>query len=198
MVAFVFTSLLGVTWGIVISIITSMLLLIKYQARPAAKVLGVLRGTTDMCVDVKQFTDAHELEGIKIFQFQAPLHFANKDHFEAKIRKMEGRCQWNSLNVVIVDCASINNIDITCIKMLERLQKRYASMKIDLIFANWRGRDMRDLLDRSGFYDMIDPSKFYLDMAPALEYAKMTVREIAMASPEGAEMVSLTAKETIV
>lgn len=204
LVAFVFTSLLGVTWGIIISITVSIMLLVKYQARPAARVLGVLKGTTDLCVDIKQFIEAHEIEGVKIFEFQAPLHFANKDHFESRLKKMEARCQWSKLYAVIIDCSSITGIDITCIKMLERLQARYTALNIELVFANWKGRDMRALLDASGLYDTIDPSRFYLDMASALLYTKKIVNDAKAkeingdALGESVEMVPLTSNESVV
>jgi sulfate permease, SulP family len=211
-IAFVFTSLLGVTGGIVISIVMSMLLLIKYQARPAARVLGVLKGTSDFCVDIKQFPDAQEIEGVKIFEFTAPLHFANKDHFEAKIKKMEVRSQWKNLHVVVIDCSSVTGIDITCIKMLERLQARYTAMNVELIFANWRGRDMRTLIDASGLYDTIDSKKFFLDMRSALQYAKKFVETaknkaaaaatdsplLGAVSSDGMEIVPLKINESAV
>ncbi|GMH47002.1 hypothetical protein TrRE_jg4718 [Triparma retinervis] len=211
-IAFVFTSLLGVTWGIVISIVMSMLLLIKYQAKPAAKILGVLKGSDDLCVDIKQFADAHEIEGVKIFEFTAPLHFANKDHFEARLKKMEVRSQWRNLHVVIIDCACVTYIDITCIKMLERLQARYTAKNVELIFSNWRGRDMREILDASGLYDTIGANKFFLDMRSALNYARKFAEKakikaeaaltdspmLGAVSSDGMEIVPLTINESAV
>ena len=119
-------SLLGVTYGIGLSILASILLLVKMQAKPATRILGVLGGAEGLnekygCVvlDVKNFDAAMEIEGIKIFKFEADLHFANKDHFEEKLKKMQSRSQWNRLHTVIIDCSSINTIDLTCVKVSE-------------------------------------------------------------------------------
>mmetsp|Transcript_18188 Transcript_18188/g.37090 ORF Transcript_18188/g.37090 Transcript_18188/m.37090 type:complete len:790 (-) Transcript_18188:41-2410(-) len=178
MISFVSTSLLGVTYGIGLSILASILLLVKMQAKPATRILGVLGGAEGLndkygCVvlDVKNFDAAMEIEGIKIFKFEADLHFANKDHFEEKLKKMQSRSQWNRLHTVIIDCSSINTIDLTCVKMLERLHKNLKLKNTKMLFANWKAQSMRRVLDGSGFYETIGEENFFLKMRGALDMA---------------------------
>ena len=177
-VAFAATAALGVTWGIALSILCSLVFLIKLQARPATRTLAVLPGT-NLCVDFKRFPEAREIRGVKIFSFGAALHFANKDHFEKKLKKMESRCQWNKMHIVIINCSCITSIDTTCVSMLKRLQARYDAGGVKLVFANLQSWEMRTFLRKSGLYDTIDTGRFFLTMDAALAYAKDYVAEIA-------------------
>jgi len=169
-IAFVATSVLGVTWGIAVSIAASVILLVKFQARPATRILGKLPNTS-VYVDVKQFPQAVELDGIKIFSFEACLHFVNKDHFEAKIKKMESRAK-TPIDAVIIDCASVNKIDFTCMKMLVRLATRYKAMNIKLLFANWTGMSTMDkIIEGMELYKEIDEGNFFLTIDGAVDCA---------------------------
>lgn len=88
MVAAFVTAFAGVTWGIVASIGLSILLILKHSSRPSTAVLGILPGT-DIFVSLKRYSAAVELPGIKIFRFDGALTFANRDHFETRLKKME-------------------------------------------------------------------------------------------------------------
>jgi len=87
MVAFLATAILGVTAGILASIIFSVILLLKTSARPPTAVLGVVPGT-NIFLPVKRFEHAKEIPGIKLFRFTAALTFANREYFEAQLQKM--------------------------------------------------------------------------------------------------------------
>ena len=61
-IAFTSTALLGVTYGIGISIVSAVVLLVKNSSRPTTSTLGRL-GDTDIYRDVKSFPKAKEIEG---------------------------------------------------------------------------------------------------------------------------------------
>ncbi|GMH49439.1 hypothetical protein TrVE_jg4485 [Triparma verrucosa] len=184
MISFVSTTLLGVTYGILISIVASLGLLVKFQARPATRVMGLLGGEGGLtskygtvCLDVKEFSAARELYGIKIFKFEADLHFANKDWFDQKLRKMDERCQWDRLYAVIIDCSAINTIDLTCVKLLERIHRRYQEKNVKLLFANWKAQSMQKVFESSGLYETIGEENFFLKMRGALEVGLARARK---------------------
>ncbi|GMH62953.1 hypothetical protein TL16_g03592 [Triparma laevis f. inornata] len=184
MISFVSTTLLGVTYGILISIVASLGLLVKFQARPATRVMGLLGGEGGLtskygtvCLDIKEFAAAKELYGIKIFKFEADLHFANKDWFDQKIRKMDERCQWDRLYAVIIDCSAINTIDLTCVKLLERIHRRYQEKNVKLLFANWKAQSMQKVFEGSGLYETIGEDNFFLKMRGALEVGLARARK---------------------
>ena len=49
-------------------------------------------GSMDIFVPVEQYVSAHQLPGIKIFQFCGPLHFANINYF---ITQLECKLQFS-------------------------------------------------------------------------------------------------------
>jgi SulP family sulfate permease len=192
-VAFIATAILGVTWGIAVSILSSVMLLLKVAAKPAARILGRLpmsenpsnSSHIDFWVDVKQFPQALELDGIKIFSFEtSSLCFVNKDEFESKLKKMEFRHsqQGVNLDVVILDCSSITQIDYTSSRMLIRLNARYQSQGIKLLFANWTGLSTcNKILEGMELYHEIGDGSFYLNIVGAVgggvEYQRLKREE---------------------
>ena len=104
-------------------------------------------------------------------QFEADLHFANKNHFEDKLKKMQSRSQWKRLHTIIIDCSAINTIDLTCVKMLEKLNKNLKLRGCKVLFANWKAQSMRRVLEGSGFYETIGEENFFLKMRGALDMA---------------------------
>jgi len=49
--------------------------------RPKTYLLGSI-DKSDVYVPLKKYGSAHELDGIKIYQFCGPLHFANVEYFK--------------------------------------------------------------------------------------------------------------------
>jgi len=173
MVAFVATGVLGVTWGIGISILSSVVILVKFQARPKTQTLGrVKNGDGSLYVDVKRYPTAMEVEGIKVFKFAADLHFANKDWFEVKLKKLEERSKWRKTYAIVIDCGSVTMLDYTCVKMLARVVLKYRSRGIEIVFGRWRnGAEMREMLTGMDFFDTVDEGAFFLTLEAAVESA---------------------------
>jgi SulP family sulfate permease len=88
--AFSLTLVFGVQDGIILSVLLSLLLLLRSTARPHAYCLGLLPGT-DLFVDAERYPGAAAVPGLMVFRFGASLHFANKDYFAASLLASEER-----------------------------------------------------------------------------------------------------------
>jgi high affinity sulfate transporter 1 len=80
-IAFNATLWFDVTIGIVISVAADVMFLFFQSTMPTYSVLGRLEGTERIYRSCMQFTEAVVIEGIMIFRFDAPLHFANREVF---------------------------------------------------------------------------------------------------------------------
>ena len=175
MIAFLATAILGVTWGILASIIFSVLLLLRSSAQPSTAVLGAVAGT-DLFLSIKMYEQAKELPGIKIFRFDSALNFANREHFERQLAKMEIQNVNDLVKIyaVIIDCASVTSVDTSALKVVERIATKYEERNILLLFANWRGvntsggRVMKGLK----FANVVGESHFFCFVSDAVEFAQ--------------------------
>ncbi|RUS81144.1 hypothetical protein EGW08_011085 [Elysia chlorotica] len=89
LVTFLATVFLDVDLGLLIGLIYNLVPILLRTQEPYHCLLGKLPGA-DIYVDLKVHREASALPGIKIFQFQAPLYFANMDHFKRALVKDTG------------------------------------------------------------------------------------------------------------
>ncbi|KAL8270592.1 hypothetical protein Esti_005491 [Eimeria stiedai] len=172
-VCFLITVIFGAMEGILASILLSLLWLLRKTARPACIVLGRLPETL-IYRNVKRFPMAIEEEGtcsIRILRFDSSLNFSNSDFFESRVMQS----LLPSTKIVIMDGSSINDMDVTAIRMLERLVQTLKAKGIVLLFANWKG-PMRDFLQKACFYDMLPPEYCFLSIPDAVFWAKRRLR----------------------
>uniref|UniRef100_UPI00398F43BE solute carrier family 26 member 6 n=1 Tax=Pristiophorus japonicus TaxID=55135 RepID=UPI00398F43BE len=88
-VTLIFTVLLGMDLGLVASIAFALLTVIFQTQLPKYSILGQVP-KTDIYRDIKQFDEAKEIPGIKIFQSSATMYFANAELYEEALKQMSG------------------------------------------------------------------------------------------------------------
>ncbi|XP_078399370.1 solute carrier family 26 member 6 [Cetorhinus maximus] len=86
-VTLIFTVLLGMDFGLAASIAFALLTVIFQTQLPKYSILGQVP-KTDIYRDVKQFDEAKEIPGIKIFQSSATIYFANAELYEEALKQM--------------------------------------------------------------------------------------------------------------
>lgn len=170
LVCFLITVILGAMEGILVSILLSLLWLLQKTARPSYCVLGRLPDTF-IYRNIKRFPMALQEEGIRILRFDASLNFSNSDFFESRVLQS----LLLSTRIVIIDGSSINDMDVTAIRMLERLVQTLREKGIILLFANWKG-PMRDFLQKASFYDVLPPEHCFLSLPDSVFWAKRKLR----------------------
>jgi high affinity sulfate transporter 1 len=159
---------LGVLPGILIAIALAVLLFFRRSWQPHGAVLGQL-DHLEGWHNVKRYSDAHELPGIVIYRWEAPLFFANASAFRGQIRRLvaERRPSW-----VIVQCEAMIDIDVSAAKMLEQLDRELNASGVHMAFVEMRSR-LQDLVSRYGLFETLDRDRFY----PTLETAIAAVGE---------------------
>eukprot|EP00752_Nemacystus_decipiens_P001735 g1678.t1 len=176
-VSFWVTAIVGPIEGIGVSIVVSLLYLLMQTSRPANSILGRLPETREYR-NVKRFPMAKEIPGIRIFRFDSSLHFANKDYFENRLKALENDpCEGVRIHTIVLDASSINQLDASAIDMLILVAKSYDERGVSILCANWKG-PQRDLLELSGFYDVIPPANLFLGLHDAVVEARKRSRDI--------------------
>jgi SulP family sulfate permease len=172
LVCFSVTLLGGAIYGIAISVLISLVWVLMKSSRPKAVVLGRLPGS-NVYRNIKRFPMAREIHGVRIFRFDASLHFANKDYFEAKMKILDKTpgMRGEQIRTIIVDASAINDLDTSAIRTVTSLAEDFSARGVRLLFANWKG-PQRDTLEKSGFFRTVPPENIFLSLPDAVAFAR--------------------------
>lgn len=83
----------------------------------------------------------------------------------------EDPCEGVPIHTIVLDASSINQLDASAIDMLILVAKSYEQRGVSILCANWKG-PQRDLLELSGFYDVIPPGNLFLGLHDAVVEAR--------------------------
>jgi MFS superfamily sulfate permease-like transporter len=156
--------LLGVLQGIVVAVTLAILLFFRRNWWPHGAVLGTVEGLEGWH-DVDAHPDAHQLPGVVVYRWEAPLFFANAGSFRQQIRHLvrERQPRW-----VVLQCEAVTDVDVTAAEMLEQLDNELNAAGTHMAFAEMRGR-LQDLTLRYGLLETLDREHFYPTLEAALE-----------------------------
>ncbi|KAF4020050.1 hypothetical protein G4228_011932 [Cervus hanglu yarkandensis] len=86
---FVSSLFLGLDYGLITAVIIALLTVIYRTQSPSYKVLGQLPDT-DVYIDIDAYEEVKEIPGIKIFQINAPIYYANSDLYSNALKRKTG------------------------------------------------------------------------------------------------------------
>lgn len=168
-VAFLTTALFDVQVGLVVSLAASLGLLVLRTSRPRWVVLGRLPGT-DIWRDVTRYPSAEVLPHVLVCRFDAPLHFANAEHFIASLHKrlrVMAKTGDEPTHVVL-DCSSIHTLDASANSKLKQLLAELQKKNIAFVVANSRA-PFREALEKFGLLPLIGENYMFLSLLDAVE-----------------------------
>ncbi|KAK1790285.1 hypothetical protein P4O66_014204 [Electrophorus voltai] len=87
--SFMASVLLGLDYGLLVAIGFSILTVIYRTQRPKSVVLGHVSDTGLYC-DIEEYEEATECSGIKIFQLNSSIYFANSDLYVSALKEKTG------------------------------------------------------------------------------------------------------------
>ncbi|KAM6437540.1 prestin [Liasis olivaceus] len=88
-VAFLASVFLGLDYGLLTSITFAIITIVYRTQSPQYRILGQIHNTDIYC-DVEAYEEVKECPGIKIFQANAPLYFANSELYTSALKKKTG------------------------------------------------------------------------------------------------------------
>lgn len=74
--------------------------------------------------------------------------------------------------VLIIDASSINDLDVTALRMIKKLSERIKARGIQLLFSSFKGT-LRDVLKQARFYEtVVSPQHCFLSLHDAVVWAE--------------------------
>lgn len=168
LVTFFATLSVGIDHGIMIGVGASLLWFVVRTTRPHLAVLGRLPGTR-VFRNVNRFAEAEATPGVLVVRMDAQFYFGNMSFLRQALRRLESE-QAAPLKAVVIDGSSINQLDSSADAALHEIFEEYSARKVALLFAGIKG-PVKDVMQRSGFYDALGEQRFFFDVADAVDAA---------------------------
>lgn len=168
-VTFIATLGLGIEEGIGIGVLISLALVIYSSSKPHSAELGRL-GESQTFRNISRYEEADIADDVIIFRFDAPIYFANVEHFRDSIDKRIEK-HGDELELVILDASAINSIDSTGVHMLTDLIDDLNKRGVRFYIASAIG-PVRDKLKKSGVVELMGRDNYFFDVNDALKYYK--------------------------
>ncbi len=170
-------AVVGVLQGIVIAVVLSILTFLWQLWRPYDATLGRVRGRHGYH-DIARHPEAEQVPGLVIYRFDAPIFFANAEHF-ARCVKQHVAERGEPVRRVVIAAEPITDIDTTGVESLRDLLDDLAAAGITVAFAEVKG-PVGDRLRRYGVYWDIGEENFYYTVDQAVAEYVLDVGEDPM------------------
>jgi high affinity sulfate transporter 1 len=159
----------GVVQGIFIALGVATGLFMWRASKPYDAVLGRIDGVKGYH-DVSRHPDARQVPGLLLFRWDAPLFFANQDHFRREVLRQVRRAEkaGTSLRRIVIAAEPITDIDTTAADMLTQLCDHLRDQGVALQFAELKG-PVKDRLRAYGLADRWPELAFYPTLGRAVD-----------------------------
>jgi len=136
---------IGVLAGVLIGAVLSLLLLVAAASSSPVRRLGFLQ-RENAYVDMEEYPDSTEVEGVLIVDIAGPLFFADANGFRSTVMAMVDS---ESPRLVVIDMAPVTLVDLDGAEVLGRLHKELKARNVRLVLARI-GREELTVLRRMG------------------------------------------------
>lgn len=159
------TLFIGIEEGILLGVALSVLMLVYRSARPHHTVMGRLPGTSVYRNINRYETDKDD--GVLVFRFDAPLHFANAEYFREQVYELI--LNHPQTELLILDFNGVNDIDATGLDELLEVTEHLNEKGVDVRMAQVKG-PVRDLITKGVSQNR--EIQFYMTIEDAVEAAE--------------------------
>jgi SulP family sulfate permease len=180
------TLALGIEVGIFVGVGASLLWFIVRSTRPHYAVLGRLPNTS-VFRNVKNFPEACVWPGLLIVRMDAKLYFGNVSFLKETLASLEAQSP-SPLRAVILDAASINDLDSSADAALHELLDGYQRRGVTLSFAQLKG-PVREVMRRSGLYDRLGADRAFFTLEDAVQEA---TQRLGLSPPDACRRAPLS------
>ena len=175
--SFTATLVVGIQNGILLSVVASIIMILKRITRPHIALMGEIPHS-DVIRNVKRAPEAEYIKGLIIIRMDASFYFANIGYFKDSLYKAISE-RTVTVHAIIIDGSSINEIDSSADTALQEMVDAFAEENIELYITNLKG-PVRDVINKSGLYQKLGKSHFFYHKKDAVKYYRK--KQIAKAS----------------
>lgn len=149
---FAATLVLGISQGIGVGVLASILVFLVRTTRPHYAVLGHVPGT-QAYLNVTRHNTLQTWEGVLIVRLDAQLYFGNVSFLREILRKLEAEAK-SPVKAVVIDASGVNQLDASALEALEDIDRDYAARGVRLLYARVKG-PVRDVMERAGMLKLL-------------------------------------------
>lgn len=157
---------LGMLAGIVVAILLSLLEVAWRAGQPRTAILARVPGT-DRFRDVENIEDVHDVPGIIVYRFNAPLFFANVGVLTEELESLVGRAE-QPAREILIDAETMYDIDSTAVAALDEFIADMQEQRIRVSFARVRSA-VYETMATAGLADRVGEDAFYLEVDDAVD-----------------------------
>lgn len=174
------TFFLSVIWnieiGLVVSLIISLLLVIRRSSKTRMTILGRIPGT-DQWRPVTDNPEAEDVPGALIVRIRESLDFANTSQLKVRLRRFElygvepahpsDEPRRQAPRVLVFHMADVETCDASAVQIFHELLENYKSRGIRLFVTHLRP-NIREMFENAGVVAMLGADAFYDTLGEAM------------------------------
>jgi sulfate permease, SulP family len=157
--------LAGVLWGIVVSVIISLLLHLSHSYRPNNSIL--VRNERGEWQFVPVRTGKYTEKGLIVYRFNRDLYYANAEKLMKEVIKLVKTAEY-PVEWVVLDSGGFTGIDYTSVQMLKELKIRLDKLNVVLVMTTVFP-SLREQFERSGFVNILGEENLYRGVNDAIK-----------------------------
>ncbi len=151
--------------GVGLAVGLSVIDLFARLVRPHDAVMGIVPRLAGLH-DIRDWEGAHTIPGLVLFRFDAPLCFANAEHFRQRVLETVA-AEPQPVAWFVLNAEAIVEIDITAADVLEDLHRELSARGITFGLVRVK-QDLYAQLERAGLVERIGPRLFFPTLPTAI------------------------------
>ncbi|KAA2218383.1 SulP family inorganic anion transporter [Maribacter flavus] len=168
LLTFLITLFIGITQGIVVGTLLSLLLMVYRTSKPHFAELGNLKGS-DYYKNINRFNDEVIIrKDLLIVRFDSQLYFGNSGYFKKKLLK-QIKGKGSDLKAVILNAEAMTYIDATGADVLSKLIHEIHEMGLQFYIAGAIG-PMRDIIFTTNIINELQKEFLFVTTKEAVDY----------------------------
>jgi MFS superfamily sulfate permease-like transporter len=165
-VCFAGVAVFGAIQGVGIAVVIAVIEFLWDGWRPHSAVLGRVEGIRGYH-DITRYPHAHQMPGLVLFRWDAPLFFANAELFRQRVLDAVATAP-TAVRWLIVAAEPVTSVDVTAADSLSDLDKTLGDAHVKLCFAELKD-PVKDKLKRFGLFNQIGEEFFFATIGAAVD-----------------------------
>jgi MFS superfamily sulfate permease-like transporter len=165
MACFAGVVVLGAIEGIAFAIVIAVIEFLWDGWRPYSAVLGRVDGVKGYH-DITRYPDARRVPGLVLLRWDAPLFFANAEHFHNRVLDAVATSP-TPVRWVVVAAEPVTSVDVTAADIVAELDDELNAAGIEFCFAEMKD-PVKDKLKRFGLFKRFGEKSFFATVGEAV------------------------------
>jgi MFS superfamily sulfate permease-like transporter len=165
MACFAGVVVLGAIPGIALAIVIAVIEFLWDGWRPYSAVLGRVDGMKGYH-DISRYPNARRIPGLVLLRWDAPLFFANAEHFHERVLAAVAASP-TPVRWVVVAAEPVTSVDVTAADTIAELDDKLNAAGVEFCFAEMKD-PVKDKLKRFGLFKRFGAASFFATVGEAV------------------------------